>query len=467
MNLIRLTLLALFIFNLSQAKEPTPLNFSQFRDGYLKSSDNIIQAQRNLTLAENQLETKTDVWKSQLNLTPQVNFATRQLDTIPSITSSWRAKNISATYSQLMPTGTSFQLKGTEYIEKQNPLLSSLDSDYSAQLSQDLFKNSFGYSQRSQTKKAELDYKIAQIEFTMQTTKTCQEAFSTYVDAYIYQQRLAILKKQLQDAEKALKSNRRLHRNRLIQKVDLLSSESDFLQSQIQTQKAEQLFKNAARGLEIFLGEHKVSQLLDPSPHLGQLPSDKDVKTLTEKIAHLRYQSQDHEVDRVRSDRWSEIQLGLQLGQRKGRLSTGSALEPFEEKYLNASLNFSFDIINKTEDSALQSALQIRNQFEVIKERVKVSQDSVVKNLLENQNIFSQQVETSKKRIQLLDQKAKLAFEQMQKARLDFENYLLHRNAFRNEQLNFLSYQKDLWMNHFALQGELISEEKAFCGVSI
>ncbi|MCJ8275837.1 MAG: TolC family protein, partial [Bdellovibrionales bacterium] len=304
----------------------------------------------------------------------------------------------------------------------------------------------------------------ANMRFRQAQVNSCEEAFDLYSDTYIQQERWAVLNAQLKDAKKALNLARKLYRDKLIDKVDLITSENDFLETKVQANQAQQLLVNNKRQMMAFFKKENITNmtLRSPNSFLGSLPQ-KQGRTFSELIANERLKSQEFAVDQARSDRWTDVQLGLEAGQRKGRFGFSGVLTNFTEDYLYATLSVSFDVINRTEDGALKSAIDQRNSLTVQQQITKKTQDSVVDNLFESNTLLKTLVDTSEKQVKMLNEKAEIAFLQMKRGRLDFQNYLIHRNAYSTHQINTLNLKKDLWMNHFSLKKEYTQENGSFC----
>ncbi|MCJ8276828.1 MAG: hypothetical protein HRT44_03950, partial [Bdellovibrionales bacterium] len=153
--LIRFMVVSLCFSGLSStALASTTLNFNDFLNEYQTKSTRVLDAQQNLAQAERTQQSQTDYWQSRLSLNPELNFEERITESSPQIITPNRNQKFSATYTQTAPSGTTVELSGVEFIEQSNPLLSSLDSAYSAKITQDLSRNAFGLTQRSQARKA-------------------------------------------------------------------------------------------------------------------------------------------------------------------------------------------------------------------------------------------------------------------------------------------------------------------------
>lgn len=449
--------------SLAAAKLP----FHTFLKEYQKKSGAILQAQQNLSRSEFSRDSNSDQWQSRLTATPEINFLGRNFDDSSFDNISNRNQSIAGSYSQLFPTGTKLEVTGQKFIEVANPLFSSYDRSYSANITQDLFRNAFGETQRAQTHKAKTDYKIAELEFLNSVATSCEEAFQLYTEAYIQQEITDLLRSQLMDAQKALTISRRLYKNKLINKIDKLTSESDFINTKQDADQATLKLINTKRQILAFL-ESKPSLdflLNNPGQLLNSNITPRAQKTMNEILALHRLKSQEIDIQRSQSDRRTDVQLNLTVGERYGRTRiTNTSFAEFKEDYLLASVNIGFDIIKKTEDADLRNAITQKNNLEKVKRVTETTQKMRLDNLYANHELLQQQVQSSEIQVKLLQEKMKIAFNQMRRAKLDFQNYLLHRNAFLNQKINSLNLQKELWFNQVAIQKEFAQRPMNACG---
>ncbi len=458
--------ICVFLLGLSRPTTAAPsLPFSTFSSQYLKKHSDTLRARRDLSAAERNKVRMTDQWQSRLTATPRLSFEEQSFGNIPTPISN-RVSNIDGQFTQSMPTGTTFEISGQKFLELQNPIGQALDRRYSARISQDLFRNAFGKSQSARANKGRNDYEVSKLQFRQAIANSCEQAFTLYTDAYIQQEVAELLRSQFEDAKKAVAISRKLFKNKLINKVDKLTSESDFIDTQLQVQQAEQKLLNVKRQIQAFLDDSNTGpfSLKDPSPYLQKLPPPSAPETLNEVIVDKRIVSQDYEMERTKSERWTDIQLGLEVGETYGRTSfTGGLPVRFQEEYLRAQVTFGFDLINNTENAELKNAIYQKNSLVREQLVLEKTQKMRVQSLLEMNELLKSQVESSQRQVRLLEQKMKIAFGQMKRARLDFQNYLLHRNAYLNQQQSYLNLKKDLWLNQFALQKEYAHTTPALC----
>jgi outer membrane protein TolC len=458
----------LMVISRSVQAGPTTIDFSRFLKDYLATSSESLAARRQLSMAERQRVQQTDLWQSRLTASENLAFESQNFEGGGRPDTNFRTNNITGRLTQNFPTGTVFEVTGQKFIEAQNPLFNAIDRRYSASLTQDLLKNSFGKSQRAQADQGENDYAVAELQYRQAIVNSCEEAFQLYTETFIQQEVVALLEKQLKDAQKALKISRQLFRDRLINKVDQLTSESDFIDTRLQVEQAQQQLINRKRQIQAFFNHAPVGDfvLQDPSTFLKASLVSSQGPTLTEVILQRRVASQDLAVEKARSDRWTDLQLGLEAGETFGRLAFNGPLVNYNEQFLRANLSVGFDLVNNTENANLKNAIYQKNSLEKEKSTLARTQRTKIDGLTAMNDLLHQQLKSSQKQAALLKEKMQIAFNQMKRARLDFQNYLLHRNAYLSQKRNNLDLQKDLWLNQLALQKEFAHQAPELCEVS-
>lgn len=449
---------------------PHILNFATFLNEYQDKSTAIIEAKQGFSIAQQTKDANSDFWRSRIEASPEMSFLSRQYDGSsgqPDIGN--RSQNINGTFTQLTPTGTQFELKGQKYIEVQNPLFSSLDRSYSAKITQDLFNNAFGKTQRAIAKRAEIDLEVAGLKYLESVINSCQEAYKLYIETFTQQEITKVYDNMLKDAKIANANSQRLYQDRLITKIDKLSSETDLMTTQIQAEQSLQKLIANKRQIAAFLPENQNIgfELIMPSEFIENSTFDPNKQTLKVLIAEQKLKSQEIDIERSRSNRWTDLELGLEAGQRIGRFGFTGTLVGYTEEYLLTSLKVGIDVINKTEDADLRNSIRQKNLLAVQRETLHFTQNNLIASLYDNHKLLLLQQKSSRLQVKLLDEKMKIAFEQTKMAKLEFENYLLHRNAFLNQKINDLNLQKDLWLNFFAIQKEYAHEKPAFCEAKI
>lgn len=445
------------------------IDFNQFMEQYQAGSQTQLNAHRQWLDAKNLKEQRSDLWKSRLEATPEMNFLERKFDSGAQPDVSNRSQNINASLRQDLPTGTSLLFSGQKFLEIQNPLFSSLDRSYSAKLTQDLVRNSFGLRQRAELDRAETALELAELQYRQALLSSCEEGFKLYTETFSQQENVQLLREQLREAEKAQKISQQLYRDRLIQKMDQLSSQSDFINTQIQTDSAEQKLFNDKQVMLSYLIQKQDGQdtLISPEKQLPPLLQNTNTPTLYEQILRLQTLSQEKAVDIARTDRWTDLKLGVEAGERFGRFGFSGPLLNYNENYLQATLTVGFDLINRTEDSALRTAIEQHNSLQKQQQFAEPNQRSKVKALLANDHLMKTQIELSEQQVRLLKDKMDLASDRMKRARLDFENYLLHRNSYLNQKMNLITLRKNFWLNRFALIKEWGDPVPVFCKGSL
>lgn len=208
MSLTSPFLFVLFFLGISQptfGATPT-VPFELFLKSYLTQSSDSLSASRTLSSAERLKVQATDQWQSRLVANDNLSFEQQKFEAGARPDNSNRTNSISGQFTQKMPTGTTLEISGQKFLETQNPLFNATDRRYSAKVTQDLIKNSFGKSQRAQSNQGKINYDVAELEYLQAMTNTCEKAFSLYTDAYIQQEIAELLKVQMKDAKKDRKS---------------------------------------------------------------------------------------------------------------------------------------------------------------------------------------------------------------------------------------------------------------------
>ncbi len=457
-----------FLF-FSQKSWTLPLAFEPFLKSYLATSSEILNAQRSLAQAKRSNIQSKDQWKSRLTATPQLSFETQKFDSNLRDDNSNRTSNLVGQFTQEAPTGTRLELNAQKYIETQNPLFSSLDRSYSAKITQDLFRNAFGQTQSAVREKAELDYAVAELEYRQSLVNTCENAFKLYSETYIQQEITDLLMSQLKDAKKALRVSRQLFNDRLINKIDKLTSENDYIDTELQVKEAEQKLLNSKLQIQAFLQSNQGLDysLKDPSRYVQNKEMNPQAETISEIILKKKTLSQEFDVDRARYDRRTDVQLGVEVGERFGRLSFNGPPLNYNEEYLRATIEFGFDVNNNTEDADLKNAIYQKNSLAKEIDVLNRTQKSKITGLVALNSLLKTQVKSSETQVKILNEKMKIAFGRMERAQMDFQNYLLHRNAYLNQKRNYLQLKKDLWLNQFAIQKEFAHTMTNLCKTPI
>jgi|GEM_PF-2827198 len=441
------------------------LNFGRFLNAYLEGSTSSLQAQQNFAQATQQSQISQDVSTGELSAQPTLSHEKRVIPAIPSLNTYNRALDVQGTYTQDFSTGSQVQVRAQEFIEQSNPLFQAYDRSTSVGLNQDLYNNGFGYEQRRRRRQGKLQGLIAQLELRQAQVGVCEEAFNLYTDAYVQQQRWKILEAQLKDAGKALANSRRLFRQRLMNRVDLLSSESDYIQTKNDVDQALQVLKNGQQQIAIYIegGMSADAHLESPANYLQTKAAPQDEDPLLIALAKNRVASSEIGIERAKSQARNNLDLGVELGHREGRRIGDAGFNRFTEDYVAANMKFSIPTFNKSNPANINFALKTqRNAIlsKILAERTQLTQ---IKNLQALVKLFNSQVTSSEKRLKLLKEKEDLAYNRMKSGRLEFENYLLHRDAFRTHQINHLLLLKDLWTNRFLVLKESASANTPFC----
>lgn len=162
---------------------------------------------------------------------PQIQSKT-QLSLRPSWNKEFQFKGLTSAITQTLPTGTSFEISETEYFIPYHTNLGAYDRSLTGSITQDLLRNFLGRNQKWIQKSAELKVLAEKNLLKFENLKICTQAVNTYLDLYQKQEQVKLYKQIETDSKKSLNLIKRLYRQRLINKIDFLSAQTDFIETQ-------------------------------------------------------------------------------------------------------------------------------------------------------------------------------------------------------------------------------------------
>lgn len=162
---------------------------------------------------------------------PQIQSKT-QLSLRPSWNKEFQFKGLTSAVTQTLPTGTSFEISETEYFIPYQTNLGAYDRSLTGSISQDLLRNFLGRNQKWIQKSAELKVLAEKTLLKFENLKICTQAVNKYLDLYQKQEQVKLYKQIETDSKKSLNLIKRLYRQRLINKIDFLSAQTDFIETQ-------------------------------------------------------------------------------------------------------------------------------------------------------------------------------------------------------------------------------------------
>lgn len=467
-----------------------PLGFQRFFKAYGELSLTRLQGENQRLQTLQEAATNEDIHQGSLFVTPSLNHLMRVSPDLPAPnTIRNRSTDIRGGYRQSFSSGTTVELRGQKFFEQSNPLFSAVDQDLSINLAQDLVRNSLGYGRRVQRQLGQAQRLQADEAFRQSELEVCSEAFDLYVNAYTLQQRTNLLRSLFADSQNSYNKLKGQQRQGLIHEVDALSSKNDFLNLQSQLLSAEQELVNGKNQLAIYLPPSQMSALVIPTPE-KQMPSMDQVlkeaqnspvlgppsdpsavessptsENLRLRAAQRQQQTGELNVTLQKQSTLPELTLNLTMGAREGRFAPGGVPTGFQENYLAASVDWRWPLFQKGASASYRTALaQLKNakiQQSVLKQNLKVE----LENLLATEELLKKQLQLSQDQLKDLQRKARLALKQMNSGRIEYETYLLHKNAVRTLQLETLNLQGREWRNRFNIQRFLASMTSSFCSL--
>ncbi len=162
---------------------------------------------------------------------PQVQSKT-QLSLKPSWNKEFEFKRFTTALTQTLPTGTSFEISETEYLIPYQTNRGAYKRSLTGSITQDLFQNFLGRSQKWIQKASELKISSEKNRLQFEILKICAQAVNQYLKLYQRQEQVRLYKQIERDSKQSLRLIRRLYRQKLINKIDFLSAQNDFIETQ-------------------------------------------------------------------------------------------------------------------------------------------------------------------------------------------------------------------------------------------
>ena len=405
-----------------------------------------------------------DLYKTNLKLGPQQSHLDQNFS--PSGLKLYeRNTEIAGVLAQTLPTGTSLAFEVTDTLDNSANVVGRIDRQYSFGLKQSLQRNFLGSLTQLEVEKSTHGLTLAQTEQKKVRFAECLRAAVEFVDGFSAQKKVEVLRELESGARDLEKMSTRDYNNHRLRKIDWLSFRADYLELNARLLAQEDIADDLASRMAIKL-KSKPVEFSDPAPLFTVLPSAKWQSADNLELLGLAQELVRDESGLAIAERESrsEIELGVELGQRKGQTLVGASLEEFADNFVNLSLQWSWSALNRTADAQAQIA-----RLEVEKTRLK--QQLAQKQLEENWTEFfnglkknRQQLEISGKKEEIYRQQVEEAEKMYRSGKYEAEKYLDFRNRYLNEKMNNLDLTLAIWKAQIKI-AELNGEHPLFCEV--
>ena len=161
---------------------------------------------------------------------------------------------VSASYTQNLPTGTSISVGGTKYLNNTANGTTffrnrQVDNSFFIRLEQDLWRNGLGYSQRSNNKLAKANIASAKINHSIQIATQCNQAVTLFMNAYKDQKAYEIYKELNTSSKKTFATTKKSYQQKLTRKIDYITAQADQLSNEQRLLTAEVTLLNSFKDL--------------------------------------------------------------------------------------------------------------------------------------------------------------------------------------------------------------------------
>jgi len=326
-------------------------------------------------------------------------------------------------------------------------------NDYSVALKQPLFQNSFGSWVRKQESynRALLD----QARFSWQSAQQeiCIDSLQAYLDLYLDDQALELHREIAKTSEQVFQSRKRSFQKNLIRKIEYLGAEADLVKTREAIERVEK--ENSQKRFD-FLTKAQLdssSELQDPSAFFVTIESENRGLAETQDfrdpslLALVAGESASASLWESSKDeaRPTIDLLGKYRFQEGNQLSV-VGIQPYEERSVQLGLQFSLPIWNRTLTAREAQTLA---QWKASQLNLEKARRDVLIGFRETQNHLELQrsaLQSSNRLVGIYKEQNDLALGDLNRGRINFEDYILVRDRMMNERIRAISLQSEVWM---------------------
>lgn len=331
--------------DLSAATSPS-LNLKNYLSSYFSTNENKKNIDLDKEIQISESKSLSNNLDGLLSLTPS-----RSQHKDKNINPSWDRKDqVSASYTQNLPTGTQIKVGGTKYLNNSQQLDKQIDNSFFVRLEQDLWRNGFGQNQRSNNKIAKANILSAKLNHSIQTATQCNQAVTLYMNAYKDLKAYQIYKDLNASSKKSFATTKKSYRQRLTQKIDYIAAQADQLSNEQRLIAADARLQTSLK--ELFNAIAKpVNKSIDLEKPNLKFPSSKNSALATDYTklydANVKAKKLNHTSQKNTAS--PELKLYLEGAKNNNQFTDSFTRED------NESVNMGLNINIPINDSSLKS----------------------------------------------------------------------------------------------------------------
>ncbi len=407
-----------------------------------------------------------DLFKTKLSLSSQFLEFKQSLDLVDEVYNDNTWTHF-IELSQQTPWGTEFKVENWEVADQNYSMLGTVSSKWNASVSQSLWKNAFGRSLRFQEQYYNLLYESHQLDRQRQNKNTCLLAAVHYAETYEKHQLYQIYLQVEKSAKDTFSYIQGFYKKKQINHLNYLSAESDFIDIQKKTLEAE---KNYLERI-LVLAEHvscdidRSTIFSDPSPYFSSFPEvdNGDFKTTEQwKTFVKKKEALDEKIKKTMDDSRFDLSFDMGFSRSKGKTVYNGELESYGNDQLEFSINLVFPFFESSLDDKIQIARVEKQLVELEADKNLKEWERNYKQAFSDLIRFKKLVQLSIQRESLLKKKQNEAEKRLKSGRMEYEDYVVHRDAYLHERMNLVRYQFQIWKQKIILAQVLDGDSVCF-----
>jgi len=447
------------------------LDLQEFLKEYLIKAEGLKISEFNYEMATLNFERSDNLYKSRLRVGGGTSHqeSSTQFQAIMG-----NVHDASIGVSQSLPTGTTLDFNFEKFFNDGSyPSLYFVENRSSARLTQSLWRNGFGFSDRMQLEAAEFLYKANTLKARIAGKQACLDGVSIFVDAWVSEQRFKLEENLLKDADRAEAAVKQAFQQGLLSRLAWSSARIDANRSKESWLIADQNKRNAFTKLKSFYESH-MGSLESPESFLLSLnvPKLEAQDTVGVQAANMEAQQAEKQYESVRSASRAKVDLFAEASRSEGNQRSvvntgGSNLSNidigFREDVVKVGIGMDFSIFDK--EPSRDEAHAYKNKLlkeELMKRELRQVAQAIA--------IAIQKIQTLKERIKLLDERRTLASSQVPVAmarllrgQMEYTDYLNYRDQFVRQSVDRLLAISELWASLLTMLVQDKSEQP-ICG---
>lgn len=457
-------LFILFLF--CSSSFAAPLSLKNYLSLYLSQDETFQRSINQIKIGDQDLRISRDLFDGQLDLRAQRNQRDTSFPKFNSRDFSESRNSLTGRYTQNTSWGVQAVFEGTHYSGASNPSLGAIDEEYEFQLSKSIWQNPFGGLDRARVRRFSALKETRVFENRSQLSVSCSAGIDLYLQALAAQESLELVREMEKTSNRALQFATSAYKNKLMREIDYLTAKSENIEAQEQSVNAKISFDQAMMKLMNFSAEQGVGllswddvelpELVEENDFFEQLKIDLDVKDfINYSLLALEssLQSAQAQLESVKLEQRSDVQLGVSLGARTGDVNIGAVVTDYKDESLMVFVDMQWPVGKKSRNALIEKAqLEYRQaRLQMMQQQRELSQNFQTFQL--NQKKLSEQMALANQKIEIYQRQLDQALRLIETGRIEMEDFQRFYRRLLQERLQLIEYQRQKRSEQVMLAG--------------